>query len=290
MSKVELFPAWQEIVSYSADGPRHQKLMETDDYKAVLVGLEANQKIPPHPAAAATYHFLDGTGTMVVDGERLGVLPGATVVVPAGVLRGVEADTRLAFLGSHGVPGAKKTAWQPFKKVGLVVLLGLILMYGFMIATTFLVARSSPIAMMFSSGMDLGLGMWGLMILPLAGMLIMFAMMFVFYRLTAGSGGSMARMMGHSGLMVQMMGHNPDNGQSQRKETNVTTHTYDIPSVNCGHCKMTIEQKVGELAGVASVKVDVAAKQAVIKYNLPATKSGIETVLTKIGHPPAGVQ
>jgi copper chaperone CopZ len=66
--------------------------------------------------------------------------------------------------------------------------------------------------------------------------------------------------------MAQMMGHHHDQEQSQHKETGVTTHTYDIPSVNCGHCKMTIEQKVGELAGVASVNVDVAAKRAVIKY------------------------
>jgi quercetin dioxygenase-like cupin family protein/copper chaperone CopZ len=288
VSQAELIPEWQEIVRYLADGPRHQQLIETDDYKAVLVGLEAGQKIPPHPAAAATYHFLDGTGTMVVNGERLSVSPGATVVVPAGVPRSVEADTRLAFLGSHGVLGAKKTARQPFKKVGLVALLGMILMYGFMIAATFLVARSSPIAMMFSGGMDLGWGMWGFMILPFAGVLIMFAMMFVFYRLAARSSGSMSSMMGHGGLMARMMGHNHDSEQLQRKESDVTTHTYDIPSVNCGHCKMTIERKVGELAGVTSVNVDVAAKQAVIKYSPPATKSWIETVLTRIGYPPTG--
>jgi|GEM_PF-450545 len=286
MSQAELFPAWQEIITYSADGPQHQKLMETDEYKAVLVGLEANQNIPPHPAAAATYHFLDGTGWMVLDSERLAVGPGATVVVPTGVPRGVEADTRLAFLGSHGVPGAKKTAWQPLKKVGLVALLGLILMYGFMILATLLVARSSPIAMMFTSGMDLGLGMWGLMILPFAGMLIMFAMMFIFYRLAARSSGSMARMMNHDGLMAQMMGHAHDNELPRSKEINITTSTYNIPTVNCDHCKITIEQKVGELAGVASVNVDVETKQAVFKYNPPATKSEIETLLCKIGHPP----
>jgi copper chaperone CopZ len=51
---------------------------------------------------------------------------------------------------------------------------------------------------------------------------------------------------------------------------------------------MTIERKVGELAGVTSVNVDVAAKQAVIKYSPPATKSWIETVLTRIGYPPTG--
>jgi len=286
MSQAELFPAWKEIITYSAGGPHHKELIETDDYKAVLVGLEADQKIPPHPAAAATYHFLDGTGTMVVNGERLSVSPGATVVVPAGVPRGVEAETRLAFLGSHGVRGANKIVGQPFKKVGLVALLGMVLMYGFMIAATFLVARSSPIAMMFSSGMDLGLGMWGFMILPFAGVLIMFAMMFVFYQVAARSSGPMARMMGHGGLMVGMMGHHHDNEQSQHKETGVITQTFEIPSVNCGQCKMTIEQKVGELAGIASVNVDVAAKQAVIKYNPPATKSDIETLLTKIGHPP----
>lgn len=286
MSQAELFPAWQQMITYSADGPRHQKLIETDDYKAVLVGLEADQKIPPHPTAAATYHFLDGSGWMIVDGERMGVRPGATVVVPAGVPRGVEAETRLAFLGSHGGPGAKTPAWRPFKKVGLAALLGMILMYGLMIVATLLVARSSPIAMVFSSGMDLGWGMWGLMILPFAGMLIMFAMMFVFFRLSGGSSGSMARMMSHGGLMAQMMGHTHDNGQPQHKKTSVKTHTYDIPTVNCTHCKMTIERKVGEVAGVASVNVDVEAKQAVIKYSLPATKSEIETMLTKIGHPP----
>ena len=30
----------------------------------------------------------------------------------------------------------------------------------------------------------------------------------------------------------------------------MTTITYDVPSVHCGHCQMTIEREVGELAGV----------------------------------------
>ena len=38
---------------------------------------------------------------MIVDGERLAIRPGATVVVPEGAVRGVEAETRLAFLGSQ---------------------------------------------------------------------------------------------------------------------------------------------------------------------------------------------
>ena len=66
----------------------------------------------------------------------------------------------------------------------------------------------------------------------------------------------------------------------------MTTLTYSIPNVNCGHCKMTIERKVGELSGVASVSVDVDAKQAIIKFDSPAIKAEIEALLAEIGYPP----
>ena len=66
----------------------------------------------------------------------------------------------------------------------------------------------------------------------------------------------------------------------------MTTLTYNIPNVNCGHCKMTIERKVGELSGVASVSVDVDAKRAIIKFDPPTTKPEIEALLTGIGYPP----
>jgi copper chaperone CopZ len=53
------------------------------------------------------------------------------------------------------------------------------------------------------------------------------------------------------------------------------------------HCKMTIERKVSELAGVTSVVVDVGTKQAELRFAAPATKAAIEAVLTDIGYPPA---
>lgn len=96
-----LYPDWKEVVVFAADGPQPQKLLETDSFRAVLVGLQAGQKIPPHPAPASAYHFLAGTGWMIVDGERFPVQPGATVVVPDGAARGVEAETQLAFLGAQ---------------------------------------------------------------------------------------------------------------------------------------------------------------------------------------------
>lgn len=35
---------------------------------------------------------------MIVDGERLRVTAGTTITMPDGTVRGVEADTRIAFL------------------------------------------------------------------------------------------------------------------------------------------------------------------------------------------------
>lgn len=101
MIRTMLYSDWREHVVFADDGPKPQKLLETSTFRAVLVGLEPGQRIPPHPAPASAYYILDGTGWMIVDGERLAIRPGATVVVPDGAVRGVEAETRLAFLGAQ---------------------------------------------------------------------------------------------------------------------------------------------------------------------------------------------
>ena len=99
ISQTKLYNNWQEIITFSKDGPQPKKLLETKTLTAVMVGLEAGQKLPPHPAPAATYHFLAGSGQMIVDGEQLAVGAGATVVLPDGTPRGIEAEPLLAFLG-----------------------------------------------------------------------------------------------------------------------------------------------------------------------------------------------
>jgi quercetin dioxygenase-like cupin family protein len=92
------YPDWKAIVRYSEGGPRPQVLVETDQYKSVIAGLEAGQKLPPHAEGPAIFHFLKGKGQMIVGEEKLPVQAGATVVVPDGAVRGVEAQTQLAFL------------------------------------------------------------------------------------------------------------------------------------------------------------------------------------------------
>lgn len=96
-----LYPNWKEKVVFSADGPQPQVLAENEKLKVIVAGLEPGQKIPPHPEASAMYHFLEGTGWMIVDDERFAVGLGATVVMPDGAKRGIEAETRLAFLAAR---------------------------------------------------------------------------------------------------------------------------------------------------------------------------------------------
>ncbi|MAU01674.1 MAG: hypothetical protein CL608_31435 [Anaerolineaceae bacterium] len=101
MTQTTLYPAWQEVIQYSDAGPNPQKIIETDNFRAVIVGLNAGQKIPSHPAPASTYHFFAGTGSIIVNGERFAVQAGTTVVVPDGATRSIEAETKLAFLGAQ---------------------------------------------------------------------------------------------------------------------------------------------------------------------------------------------
>jgi quercetin dioxygenase-like cupin family protein len=89
---------WREKVVYSSQGPRPQLLFQDEKVKVVVAGLEAGQRIPPHPEVQGVFHCLEGTGWIVVDGERLPFDAGATAIVPQGASRGVEAESRLAFL------------------------------------------------------------------------------------------------------------------------------------------------------------------------------------------------
>ena len=101
MIQAMLYTNWREKVIYSAEGPQPQPLMVDEKVKVIVAGLEPGQKIPPHPEAMAVYHFLEGTGWMIVNEERWAVSQGATIVMPAGTVRGLEAETRLAFLATR---------------------------------------------------------------------------------------------------------------------------------------------------------------------------------------------
>jgi quercetin dioxygenase-like cupin family protein len=90
---------WRAIVEYSAPGPKPAILHDAPELRVLVAGLEPGGRIPPHPGPQAVYHALDGEGILHLDGTPLPFAAGAIVVAPAGVTRGIEAVTRLAFLG-----------------------------------------------------------------------------------------------------------------------------------------------------------------------------------------------
>ena len=187
MKQVQSFPSWREIVEYDGSGPKRKELTSTPAFKTVLVGFEAGQKIDPHPAPEASYHVLEGSGWIITDGERFSVNTGATVIVPDGISRGIEAGSRLAVLASHPVPGKKHLNPMPFKKMGIIGLISMVVMAGLMIGFGRMIGGLNPmISMMASNSNNLGLGLWGMLILPTAVMLLMMGIMFFSFRKMSG--------------------------------------------------------------------------------------------------------
>ena len=68
----------------------------------------------------------------------------------------------------------------------------------------------------------------------------------------------------------------------------MTTKTVDVPNISCGHCVMTIEREVGELAGVAGVKAEQGTKKVTVSWDPDATDwSAIEDLMKEINYPPS---
>ena len=69
----------------------------------------------------------------------------------------------------------------------------------------------------------------------------------------------------------------------------MTTVTYTVPAIHCGHCTHTIEMEVGELQGVQSVKADQAARKVQITFDVPASEDKIKALLAEINYPVEGL-
>lgn len=65
----------------------------------------------------------------------------------------------------------------------------------------------------------------------------------------------------------------------------MTTKTFVVPNISCGHCVKTIEKEVADLKGVVSVKADQQTKQVTVEWNEPANWDGIKNLLVEIDYP-----
>ena len=69
----------------------------------------------------------------------------------------------------------------------------------------------------------------------------------------------------------------------------MTTVTYSVPAISCGHCTRTIETEVSELQGVQSVKAEIDSKKVVITFDAPASEEKIKALLAEINYPAEGL-
>ena len=70
-------------------------------------------------------------------------------------------------------------------------------------------------------------------------------------------------------------------------ENIMTTKTFTVPNISCGHCTHTIQMELSDLAGVKSVATDEATKQVTVAWEEPANWETIQAVLKEIDYAPA---
>ena len=65
----------------------------------------------------------------------------------------------------------------------------------------------------------------------------------------------------------------------------MTTKTYHVPAISCGHCVNTIERELKEVAGVQSVKAEEKSKNVTVDTVDEKTLATVEATLAEIGYP-----
>jgi len=66
----------------------------------------------------------------------------------------------------------------------------------------------------------------------------------------------------------------------------MTTRTYSVPEISCGHCVNAITGEVSKVAGVADVNVDIATKTVTVTGD--ASGADIVAAIDEAGYAVAG--
>ncbi len=66
----------------------------------------------------------------------------------------------------------------------------------------------------------------------------------------------------------------------------MSTKTFSIPAISCGHCVHTVEREIQGITGVKSARADEKSKQVVVEWDNPATWEQIKNALVEIEYPP----
>ncbi|MGC9336136.1 MAG: heavy-metal-associated domain-containing protein [Anaerolineae bacterium] len=63
--------------------------------------------------------------------------------------------------------------------------------------------------------------------------------------------------------------------------------TFEVPSISCHHCVMTIKRELGAVEGVINVEADVETKEVTVEWDDRTSWTEIVELLTEINYAPA---
>ena len=67
----------------------------------------------------------------------------------------------------------------------------------------------------------------------------------------------------------------------------MTSKTYDVPGISCGHCTATIERELKFVDGLASVRAELDTKRVTVAVQNDDVLAAVERTLEEIGYPAA---
>ncbi len=62
----------------------------------------------------------------------------------------------------------------------------------------------------------------------------------------------------------------------------MTTRTYDVPGISCGHCKSAIEAEVWKVPGVTAAEVEIEARTLTVTGD--ATDEQLRAAVSEAGY------
>lgn len=65
----------------------------------------------------------------------------------------------------------------------------------------------------------------------------------------------------------------------------MTTKTYTVPGISCGHCVATIERELKLVEGVQSVKAEQDSRRVTVQVANDDLLPEVERMLVEIGYP-----
>lgn len=65
----------------------------------------------------------------------------------------------------------------------------------------------------------------------------------------------------------------------------MTTKTYQVPNISCGHCTATIERELKFVDGVQTVQAEQETKRVTVQVSDDSVLPEVEKMLVEIGYP-----